>query len=225
MNGRKVAFVSATQIERSTQYTKAATETEPGVLKALHPEEFLKIIKEAAQNSDYVIAEVHWGTEGMLYQDELQRHLAEQIAEAGADVIIGGHPHRLQGAAFVGDVPIAYSLGNFWFSTGTLYTTLAKVTITEDGTVKLSFVPCIQQNLTTRILTEPEEQSDFYEYLASISTDIGIDADGVVYNKNADDYPAGEILYDSDTSQTDIIGMADNEGDAIDIVGNLREDR
>ena len=40
MNGRKVAFVSATQIERSKQYTKAATETEPGVLKALHPENF-----------------------------------------------------------------------------------------------------------------------------------------------------------------------------------------
>ena len=104
MNGRKVAFVSA-------------TETEPGVLKALHPEKFLKIVEEAAQNSDYVIAEVHWGTEGMLYPDQSQRHLAEQIAQAGADVIIGGHPHRLQGAAFVGDVPIAYSLGNFWFST------------------------------------------------------------------------------------------------------------
>ena len=204
MNGRKVAFVSATQIERSKQYTKAATETEPGVLKALHPEKFLKIVEEAAQNSDYVIAEVHWGTEGMLYPDQSQ---------------------RIQGAAFVGDVPIAYSLGNFWFSTGTLYTTLSKVTITEDGTVKLSFVPCIQQNLTTRILTESEERSDFYEYLASISADIGIDADGVVYHKNADDYPAGEILYDSDTSRTDIIGMADNEGDAIDIVGNLREDR
>ena len=110
MNGRKVAFVSATQIERSKQYTKAATETEPGVLKALHPEKFLKIVKEAAQNSDYVIAEVHWGTEGMLYPDQSQRHLAEQIAQAGADVIIGGHPHRLQGTTFVGDVPIAYSL-------------------------------------------------------------------------------------------------------------------
>ena len=60
---------------------------------------------------------------------------------------------------------------------------------------------------------------------ASISADIGIDADGVVYHKSADDYPVGEILYDSDTSRTDIIGMADNEGDAIDIVGNLREDR
>ena len=106
-----------------------------------------------------------------------------------------------------------------------LYTTLSKVTITEDGTVKLSFVPCIQQNLTTRILTEPEERSDFYEYLASISADIGIDVDGVVYHKSADDYPAGEILYDSDTSRTDIIGIADNEGDAIDIVGNLKEDR
>lgn len=106
-----------------------------------------------------------------------------------------------------------------------MYTTLSKVTITEDGTVKLSFVPCIQQNLTTRILTEPEERSDFYEYLASISADIGIDVDGVVYHKSADDYPAEEILYDSDTSRTDIIGIADNEGDAIDIVGNLKEDR
>ena len=56
----------------------------------------MKIVKEAAQNSDYVIAEVHWGTEGMLYPDQSQRHLAEQIAQAGADVIIGGHPHRLQ---------------------------------------------------------------------------------------------------------------------------------
>ena len=88
-----------------------------------------------------MIAEVHWGTEGMLYPDQSQRHLAEQIAQAGADVIIGGHPHRLQGVAFVGDVPIAYSLGNFWFSTGTLYTTLSKVTITEDGTVKTFFCP------------------------------------------------------------------------------------
>ena len=68
-----------------------------------------------------MIAEVHWGTEGMLYPDQSQWHLAEQIAQAGADVIIGGHPHRLQGTTFVGDVPIAYSLGNFWFSTGTLY--------------------------------------------------------------------------------------------------------
>ena len=93
MNGRKVAFVSATQIERSKQYTKAATETEPGVLKALHPEKFLKIVEEAAQNSDYVIAEVHWGTEGMLYPDQSQRHLAEQIAQAGADVIIRSEEH------------------------------------------------------------------------------------------------------------------------------------
>lgn len=223
MNGRKVAFVSATQIERSIQYTRAATETEPGVLKTLNPERFLKVVNEAAKHSDYVIAEVHWGTEGMLYPDHAQRNLAEQIAEAGADVIIGGHPHRLQGAAYIGDVPVAYSLGNFWFSTGTLYTTLAKVVITETGEVQLSYVPCVQENLTTRVFTEPEEQAEFYEYLASISMNIGIDGNGVIYNKKAEDYPADDIIYDPDASQTAIIGMTDNNGDAIDIVGNLHE--
>ncbi len=81
MNGRKVAFVSATQIERSKQYTKGCnTETEPGVLKA-HPEKFLKIVKEAAQNSDYVIAEVHWGTEGKIHYGQDQTAALQNLLQ------------------------------------------------------------------------------------------------------------------------------------------------
>ena len=58
-------------------------------------------------------------------------------------------------------MPVAYSLGNFWFSTGTLYTTLAKITITEDGAVTLSYVPCIQKGLVTSILTEQDDKDGF----------------------------------------------------------------
>lgn len=223
MNGRKIAYVSATQIERMTQYTKEATKTEPGVLKTLDPEHFLQVVHKAASTSDYVIAEVHWGTEGTLYPDASQKNLANQIASAGADVIIGGHPHRLQSAGFVGNVPVAYSIGNFWFSTGTLYTTLAKVTIREDGEVKLSFVPCVQENLKTRMLTDSDETDGFYRYLAAISSQIGIDRDGMIYNKNSSNYPYGQIPYDSDTSTTEITGFVDNEGKPIDIVGNLED--
>ena len=145
IGGRKIAIVSATQIERATKYTKEATETEPGVLKTLNPAAFLEVIRKADATSDYVIVEVHWGTEGSLHEEKSQRLLAELYAEAGADAVIGGHPHRLQGCGFTDGVPVAYSLGNFWFSTGTLYTTLAKITITEDGAVTLSYVPCIQK--------------------------------------------------------------------------------
>ena len=59
IGGRKIAIVSATQIERATKYTKEATETEPGVLKTLNPAAFLEVIREADATSDYVIVEVH----------------------------------------------------------------------------------------------------------------------------------------------------------------------
>lgn len=222
VGGRKIAIVSATQIERVTKYTKEATETEPGVLKTLDPERFLQMIRQADASSDYVIAVVHWGTEGSLTPEHSQRLLAQKYADAGADAIIGGHPHRLQGAAYVDGVPVAYSLGNFWFSDGTLYTTLAKVIIGEDGSVTLRYVPCEQRRLVTRILTGQEETDGFYHYLAAISTDVGIDAQGNVYDKMAADYPADRIVYDSSTSKTKIRGTVDNEGNAIDIVGNRK---
>lgn len=222
LNGRKVAIVSATQIERTKQYTKEATATECGVFKMLNPEKFLQVIEEAEANSDYVIAVVHWGTEGNLMPEASQQKLARQFVDAGVDAIIGGHPHRLQGVCYVEDVPVAYSLGNFWFSNGTLYTTLAQIIISRDGTLKMRLLPCIQKDLVTSLITDETEKEGFYHYLAAISMDVGIDAAGNVYDKGAKDYPADRIAYDSDTSTTEIRGVSDNEGNAIDIVGNLK---
>lgn len=221
-NGRKIAIVAATQIERSTLYTKEATETEAGVLKTLHPGRFLQVIEQADANSDYVIALVHWGTEGTLFSEESQRILADQYVQAGADAIIGAHPHRLQGVAYYSGIPTAYSLGNFWFSNGTLYTTVAQIIIEEDGSLQMRFVPCVQEQMVTRMLTEQDEKDGFYHYLASISSNIGIDQEGNVYDKSAEAYPADIVVYDSERSTTPIRGSTDNEGNAIDIVGNLK---
>ncbi len=222
VNGRKVAIVSATQIERSASYTKEATSTEPGVLKTLNPIRFLQVIEDVKTRSDYVIALVHWGTEGNLFPEMSQRRLAERYVEAGADAVIGGHPHRLQGVGYIKGVPVAYSLGNFWFSTGTLYTTVAQVVIGEDGELRLRFLPCEQRELVTRLLTGEEEREAFYRYLAAISMNVGVDAEGNVYDLQTEDDPAERIRYDSGTSTTDIRGVTDNEGNAIDIVGNRR---
>lgn len=221
-NGRKIALVSASQIERTVQYTKEATETQAGVLKTLHPERFLRVIAEAAAGSDYVIVLPHWGTEGNLYPDTSQRTLAELFVDAGADAIIGSHPHRLQGISYIGDVPVAYSLGNFWFSDGTLYTTVAQVVIEADGALHMRFLPCEQRNLVTKLLTEEAQKDGFYNYLAAISMGVGMDAAGNVYDKASEVYPTDAVKYDSDTATTDILGVTDNEGNAIDIVGNRK---
>ncbi len=58
-NGRKIAIVAATQIERSLNYTKEAAEKTAGVLKTLNPDKFVSVIKQAKSQSDYVIAFVH----------------------------------------------------------------------------------------------------------------------------------------------------------------------
>lgn len=223
-NGKKIAFVAATEIERTTQYTKEATATTAGVLKTKNPQRFVNIIKQAAESSDYVIAIPHWGTEGALYADASQKRQSNLYAEAGADVIIGGHPHRLQGIAYYGDTPVAYSLGNFWFSNGTLYTTVAQVVIQADGKLQFRFLPCEQKDLTTGLLTDKTEKDEFYHYLAKISTDVVIDEAGNVYNKkelSADDNR--NFPYDSATSTTSVIGGRDNDGYNIDIVGNRKQ--
>ena len=105
--GMTIAFTAATQIERSLPPdTKEATETDPGVLRTLDPEKYLQVIKEADENADFTIAFVHWGTENEHMYEASQRELAEKYAEAGADLIIGAHPHVLQGFGYAGDVPV-----------------------------------------------------------------------------------------------------------------------
>lgn len=182
VKGRKIAFVSATEIEKFAKYTKEATENSPGVIKTIDTSLFCGVIAEAKANADYVVACVHWGIEGKNDFEAEQRRMAEDYVKAGADVVIGGHPHRLQGVEFIEDTPIAYSLGNFWFSTGTIYTTIAQIRIDGSGELSLYMIPCIQQNLTTSILTEEAEIDDFYKYVADVSYGVGIDADGKFYN-------------------------------------------
>lgn len=182
VKGKKIAFVSATEIEKFAKYTKEATENSPGVIKTIDTSLFCNIIAEAKANADYVIACVHWGIEGKNDFEAEQRRMAEDYVKAGADVVIGGHPHRLQGVEFIEDTPVAYSLGNFWFSTGTIYTTIAQIRIDGSGELSLYMIPCIQQNLTTSILTEEAEIDDFYKYVADVSYGVGIDADGKFYN-------------------------------------------
>ena len=62
-----------------------------------------------------IIVSLHWGVEGSNYPTPFQRDLAHQIIRDGANLIIGHHPHVLQGIEQYNKGIIAYSLGNFCF--------------------------------------------------------------------------------------------------------------
>lgn len=74
-------------------------------------------IKAAKEISDVCVVALHWGIEGSGTIEEWQREYADKLAQAGADIIIGNHPHVLRGIEMIeregGDALCAYSLGNF----------------------------------------------------------------------------------------------------------------
>ncbi|GAA3624234.1 CapA family protein [Microlunatus ginsengisoli] len=64
---------------------------------------------------DTVVVLSHWGTQYTHRPEPSQRRVAKAFADAGADLIIGGHPHWVQGMQQFGATPVVYSLGNFVF--------------------------------------------------------------------------------------------------------------
>lgn len=69
----------------------------------------------ATAHSDLQVAYVHWGPEYRLTAHETQQAQAKMLVAAGADLIIGHHPHVVQNIEYVDEVLVVYSLGNFIF--------------------------------------------------------------------------------------------------------------
>lgn len=179
-NGMKIAVVSATQIERNgNPDTKEATATSAGVLRCLDPSALLRVIEEAEKNSDFVILYIHWGTESQEEIDWLQQDQSAVYAKAGVDLIIGDHPHCLQKIDVVENVPVVYSLGNFWFNSKAQNTCLIEVTFDREGIESMRFLPCRHENCRTRLLAG-EEAEGVLNYMRSISPNVLIDGDGYI---------------------------------------------
>lgn len=176
VNGRKIAYVAATRAEKYI-ITPEAGESTPGVLRTYDSELFLKTIQEAKQNSDYVIAYVHWGTEESNEIEDVQRTMGYEYIDAGADIVIGAHAHVLQGMEFYKGKPIVYNLGNFLFNAITTDTGMLKIHISSDGALSYEFLPCIQKDCYTADV-DGSEKERILNFMQNISFDVSFDENG-----------------------------------------------
>lgn len=182
-NGMKIAVLSATQIERmENPATKGATDTSPGVFRCLNIDRLLVEIRKAKQVSDFVIVYVHWGTESTDEIDWAQKEQGPKIAEAGADLIIGDHPHVLQPVGYCGDVPVIYSLGNFLFNSKAQDTCLVRAVLDAGGLKTLQFIPGRQENCSVSMHYGAGKER-VLSYMRGISPGVNIDADGFITKK------------------------------------------
>lgn len=175
-----VSVICATQIERyQNPNTKEATETSPGTFRCYDSAKLLEKIKEADANSDVTIVFLHWGTESTTDLDWRQTTQAKECADAGADIIVGAHPHVIQGIGYEGDVPVFYSLGNYWFSSKNLDSALLTLEVGKDGLVSAQFKPCLTRNCHTIEATGAEKER-VLNLMRSLSPEATIDEDGYV---------------------------------------------
>ena len=110
-------------------------------------------IKTAKDNgAELVILSIHWGIEKEAEPTDEQRELAHKAVDAGADLVIGTHPHVIEGIEKYNGRYIVYSLGNFCFGGNTapsdMDTMVMRATLTLDENNmlldddKVSFIPC-----------------------------------------------------------------------------------
>ncbi|NLM63221.1 MAG: CapA family protein [Mollicutes bacterium] len=70
-------------------------------------------IERVRDEADVIIVSMHWGVEYTHTPTSEQRRIANYLAELGADIVVGHHPHVIEPIEFIDDTLVIYSLGNF----------------------------------------------------------------------------------------------------------------
>nr|WP_290228342.1 CapA family protein [Trichocoleus desertorum] len=131
-------------------------------------------IRAIRKQVDWIVVNYHWGEELAEYPADLQIQLAHHTIDVGADLVVGHHPHVLQGAEIYKGRPIAYSLGNFIFggnSRSDYDTAVLKVAL-RDKQMKVEFLPVevaqyqpriVSGNRGEQILNQIRERSSLFD--------------------------------------------------------------
>ena len=150
VNNHQIAFVS---YNRFGKFTVADT---------------IKIIREIRDKVDFIIVYTHWGQEYKLVENEKQTAKAHQFIDAGADLIIGSHPHVVQPIEVYKNKAIFYSLGNFVFDqyfSENVKSILGVGISQKDDKVNFILIPLYMQNNGQLELMSGEQKQKFLQSL------------------------------------------------------------
>ncbi|NLM41231.1 MAG: CapA family protein [Firmicutes bacterium] len=157
VKGVKVGFLAYTElwfVHAREPISWQATLEEPGVAPA-ELEMVVEDVQRLRSLVDVLVVSVHWGREYVHEPTEAQKELARAAAAAGADLILGHHPHVLQGLEFYADSVIAYSLGNFVFDLNlpsTWETMVLEFTLSAGGVRDLAIISAYISGVQPRLL-------------------------------------------------------------------------
>lgn len=180
INGIKIGFLAYTNFADTYYYPRSfkATDTRCGVAP-LDEDMMYEDVSTLSRMVDIVVVSLHWGTEYDSTPSSKQRRIAHNLIDRGADVIIGHHPHCIQGLEKYNNGLIAYSLGNFIFDQYTLkktrYGLKLDLVLDKTGVVSARAVPVELKDCQTRIMQGSETQellTEVARYCSKLGTSV-----------------------------------------------------
>ncbi len=141
-------------------------------------------VSELKEKYDRVVVSFHWGRESVFYPSPEQQAFARYCIDEGASVVIGHHPHYVQGIEEYKQELIFYSLGhfNFWqFNMPTSYhhrfSCIANIILEKDRAT-YEMIPIMDDdNCYPRPITSPEGRSRFSTHIENISRPLASGVD------------------------------------------------
>jgi poly-gamma-glutamate capsule biosynthesis protein CapA/YwtB (metallophosphatase superfamily) len=185
-NGITIAFFGFSRVVPEVSWY--AGKNKPGLAVSYDPARAVEAIRAARSKADLVVVIAHWGKEKVDLPVDHQKELARAYIDAGADLVVGSHPHVLQGFESYHGKWIAYSLGNFIFTRAaepkTWETMVLQATCTKQGDCTLKMLP-YHAELGQPVPMNEADGARLLKRIESISTHVRIDPDGSVHGGTA----------------------------------------
>ncbi|MBQ9212106.1 MAG: CapA family protein [Clostridia bacterium] len=137
-----------------------------------------------AQGAEFIIYQCHWGTEYEELHNALQEAMARACKRAGVDLVIGHHPHVVQGMDWMDGMPVVYSLGNLVFG-GTIKLTTYDALIAQakfypertENRIEIRLIPILTSSLAEKKINNYQPSiaydEDALRILQKIQKDTG----------------------------------------------------
>ncbi|MNK68548.1 Capsule biosynthesis protein CapA [compost metagenome] len=150
----------------------------------------VKSIQDARKKADLIIVVAHWGKERVTVPDSNQTSLAHSFIDAGADLVVGGHPHVLQGVEQYKGKWIAYSTGNFVFTKATTRpktwdTAVFQARCTTGGKCDLRMIPYFTE-IGQPVPKNAKDGAKLIKEIESLSPGVKIDSSGNIRSSKND---------------------------------------
>lgn len=168
VHGQRLGFIGATQVIDTVLIDEWTAEAhKPGLASAKDVDRLVAAVRAIRPEVDTLIVYLHWGRSLEPCPLDRQQRLARTLVDAGVDVIVGTHAHRLLAGGFLRGSYVHYGLGNFvWYTSDgpSAQTGVLTLTVQDSAVLEAKWTPAVISGGVPHVLAGAEARESLREW-------------------------------------------------------------